>query len=86
MFPAALGEGWAAGFEGPSSPQVQGMAGMAQALEIVGTCHVRKTRVHSWSEQTLRREQLLLGESSEPGHSCLLVPLHLVQSHAFSHA
>ena len=27
MFPAALGEGWAAGFEGPSSPQVQGMAG-----------------------------------------------------------
>lgn len=27
MFPATLGEGWAAGFEGPSSPQVQGMAG-----------------------------------------------------------
>ena len=27
MFPAALGEGWAAGFEGPSSPKVQGMAG-----------------------------------------------------------
>lgn len=27
------GKGWAAGFEGPSSPQVRGWLGMAQALE-----------------------------------------------------
>lgn len=83
MFPAALGEGWAAGFEGPSSPQVQRMAGDGPGSGV-GSCHIKKTRAHSWSEQTLRREQFLLRESSEPGHSCLLVSLHFVQSR-FTH-
>lgn len=75
MFPAELGEIWAAGFERPSSPQVQGWLGMTKALVMVGICHIRKTRVHSWAEQTLRRERFLLGKSTEPGHSCPLVPL-----------
>lgn len=75
MFPAELGEIWAAGLERPSSPQVQGWLGMTQALVIVGICHIRKTRVHSCAEQTLRRERFLLGKSTEPGHSCPLVPL-----------
>lgn len=45
MFPALLGESWAAGFKGPSS-KVQGQLAMVKALAMVDTCHLRKTTVH----------------------------------------
>lgn len=64
MFPAALGKGWAAGFEGPKFPPSP-EDGWGWPRLWSGLLSHKEDRAHSWSEQTLRREQFLLRESSE---------------------